>query len=165
MFPSKIWTFSFLSFSRTRPVRSAGWNLHVQPGQADERRVPGSHEGGGLGLPLLPRRGPDPRGQPQPVHLRRQPQARRRRHGQVRLQVRLTTRGGVCSASTGPQRTDPSVSVLSRLPYKMYFGGVSALSPLHYLKMNGFPNNYWGWGGEDDDIGIRWDLFRGSDPN
>ena len=42
-----------------------------------------------------------------------------------------------------------------RLPYKMYFGGVSALSPLHYLKMNGFPNNYWGWGGEDDDIGIR----------
>uniref|UniRef100_A0A1A8JTJ2 Beta-1,4-galactosyltransferase n=1 Tax=Nothobranchius kuhntae TaxID=321403 RepID=A0A1A8JTJ2_NOTKU len=39
-----------------------------------------------------------------------------------------------------------------KLPYKMYFGGVSALSPLHYLKMNGFPNNYWGWGGEDDDI-------------
>jgi hypothetical protein len=37
----------------------------------------------------------------------------------------------------------------------MYFGGVSALSPLHYLKMNGFPNNYWGWGGEDDDIGVR----------
>lgn len=44
---------------------------------------------------------------------------------------------------------------LSRLPYKMYFGGVSALTPLHYLKMNGFPNNYWGWGGEDDDIGVR----------
>lgn len=38
----------------------------------------------------------------------------------------------------------------------MYFGGVSALTPLHYLKMNGFPNNYWGWGGEDDDIGVRW---------
>lgn len=43
-----------------------------------------------------------------------------------------------------------------RLPYKMYFGGVSALTPDQYLKMNGFPNNYWGWGGEDDDIGIRW---------
>lgn len=42
-----------------------------------------------------------------------------------------------------------------RLPYQMYFGGVSALTPLHYLKMNGFPNNYWGWGGEDDDIGVR----------
>ncbi|KAG7318060.1 hypothetical protein KOW79_019095 [Hemibagrus wyckioides] len=45
-----------------------------------------------------------------------------------------------------------------KLPYKGYFGGVSALSPLHYLKMNGFPNNYWGWGGEDDDIGIRVSL-------
>lgn len=45
-----------------------------------------------------------------------------------------------------------------KLPYKMYFGGVSALSPVHYLKMNGFPNNYWGWGGEDDDIGIRVSL-------
>lgn len=47
----------------------------------------------------------------------------------------------------------------------MYFGGVAALTPLHYLKMNGFPNNYWGWGGEDDDISVRWDfsqqLFRG----
>lgn len=47
------------------------------------------------------------------------------------------------------------VAFLFRLPYKMYFGGVSALTPTHYLKMNGFPNNYWGWGGEDDDIGVR----------
>ncbi|CAI9533605.1 unnamed protein product [Staurois parvus] len=42
-----------------------------------------------------------------------------------------------------------------KLPYKSYFGGVSALSPEQYMKMNGFPNNYWGWGGEDDDIAIR----------
>ncbi|XP_075899413.1 beta-1,4-galactosyltransferase 3 [Nelusetta ayraudi] len=42
-----------------------------------------------------------------------------------------------------------------KLPYKMFFGGVAALTPLHYLKMNGFPNNYWGWGGEDDDISVR----------
>ncbi|KAI1894799.1 hypothetical protein AGOR_G00119470 [Albula goreensis] len=45
-----------------------------------------------------------------------------------------------------------------KLPYKSYFGGVSALTPQQYLKMNGFPNNYWGWGGEDDDIGIRVSL-------
>lgn len=38
------------------------------------------------------------------------------------------------------------------LPYPQYFGGVSALTPDQYLKMNGFPNEYWGWGGEDDDI-------------
>ncbi|XP_062864322.1 beta-1,4-galactosyltransferase 1 [Trichomycterus rosablanca] len=39
-----------------------------------------------------------------------------------------------------------------RLPYKQYFGGVSAMSKKQYLKINGFPNNFWGWGGEDDDI-------------
>lgn len=39
-----------------------------------------------------------------------------------------------------------------RLPYKQYFGGVSALSKDQFQKINGFPNNYWGWGGEDDDI-------------
>ncbi|KAM3624218.1 uncharacterized protein V6R79_020727 [Siganus canaliculatus] len=39
-----------------------------------------------------------------------------------------------------------------RLPYAQIFGGVSAMSKDQYLKINGFPNNYWGWGGEDDDI-------------
>ena len=26
------------------------------------------------------------------------------------------------------------------------------MSKEQFLKINGFPNNYWGWGGEDDDI-------------
>ncbi|XP_036406960.1 beta-1,4-galactosyltransferase 1 [Megalops cyprinoides] len=39
-----------------------------------------------------------------------------------------------------------------RLPYIQYFGGVSSMSKEQFLKINGFPNNYWGWGGEDDDI-------------
>ncbi|KAM4807891.1 beta-1,4-galactosyltransferase 1 [Rhinophrynus dorsalis] len=39
-----------------------------------------------------------------------------------------------------------------RLPYNQYFGGVSALNKEQLQKINGFPNNYWGWGGEDDDI-------------
>ncbi|KAI1887787.1 hypothetical protein AGOR_G00193960 [Albula goreensis] len=47
-----------------------------------------------------------------------------------------------------------------RLPYLQYFGGVSSLSKQQYLKINGFPNNYWGWGGEDDDIYNRL-SFRG----
>lgn len=46
-------------------------------------------------------------------------------------------------------------SVLPRLPYSQYFGGVSAVTPDQYMKMNGFPNQYWGWGGEDDDIAAR----------
>ncbi|XP_078532642.1 beta-1,4-galactosyltransferase 1 [Lissotriton helveticus] len=39
-----------------------------------------------------------------------------------------------------------------RLPYNQFFGGVSALSKTQYQRINGLPNNYWGWGGEDDDI-------------
>ncbi|KAM4642818.1 beta-1,4-galactosyltransferase 2 isoform 1-T2 [Discoglossus pictus] len=39
-----------------------------------------------------------------------------------------------------------------RLPYASYFGGVSGLTKTQFLKINGFPNEYWGWGGEDDDI-------------
>ncbi|XP_053715836.1 beta-1,4-galactosyltransferase 2-like [Synchiropus splendidus] len=39
-----------------------------------------------------------------------------------------------------------------RLPYNTYFGGVSSLSKEQFLKINGFSNTYWGWGGEDDDI-------------
>uniref|UniRef100_A0A3P8V8A7 Beta-1,4-galactosyltransferase n=1 Tax=Cynoglossus semilaevis TaxID=244447 RepID=A0A3P8V8A7_CYNSE len=39
-----------------------------------------------------------------------------------------------------------------KLPYNQFFGGVSSMSKQQILKINGFPNNYWGWGGEDDDI-------------
>ncbi|XP_063106354.1 beta-1,4-galactosyltransferase 1-like [Cavia porcellus] len=44
------------------------------------------------------------------------------------------------------------------LPYVQYFGGVSALSKRQFIIINGFPNNYWGWGGEDDDIFNRLSL-------
>ncbi|MCJ8749329.1 hypothetical protein PDJAM_G00174910 [Pangasius djambal] len=47
-----------------------------------------------------------------------------------------------------------------KLPYNQYFGGVSSLSKEQYVKINGFPNNYWGWGGEDDDVYNRL-SFRG----
>ena len=39
------------------------------------------------------------------------------------------------------------------LPYDEIFGGVTALSVEHFEFINGFSNQYWGWGGEDDDIG------------
>ncbi len=47
-----------------------------------------------------------------------------------------------------------------QLPYNTIFGGVSSLSKNQYLKINGFSNTYWGWGGEDDDISQRI-TFRG----
>ena len=39
-----------------------------------------------------------------------------------------------------------------KLPYKQIFGGVVALSGRHFAKVNGFSNQFWGWGGEDDDM-------------
>lgn len=41
------------------------------------------------------------------------------------------------------------------MPYKDIFGGVSALSKQQMIKVNGFSNVYWGWGGEDDDMSAR----------
>ncbi|XP_043961093.1 beta-1,4-galactosyltransferase 2-like isoform X2 [Gambusia affinis] len=32
------------------------------------------------------------------------------------------------------------------------FGGVSLLTKEQFLKVNGFSNTFWGWGGEDDDL-------------
>jgi len=39
-----------------------------------------------------------------------------------------------------------------RLQYKNYFGGVTAISKNQMHKINGFSNEFYGWGGEDDDI-------------
>ena len=44
---------------------------------------------------------------------------------------------------------------LHRLPYDGLFGGVSAMSRDHFIKVNGFSNLFWGWGGEDDDMANR----------
>ncbi|XP_041452641.1 beta-1,4-galactosyltransferase 6-like [Lytechinus variegatus] len=38
------------------------------------------------------------------------------------------------------------------LRYGGYFGGVSGLTKDNIIRINGFPNVYWGWGGEDDEI-------------
>uniref|UniRef100_A0AAQ4Q2W0 Beta-1,4-galactosyltransferase n=1 Tax=Gasterosteus aculeatus aculeatus TaxID=481459 RepID=A0AAQ4Q2W0_GASAC len=43
------------------------------------------------------------------------------------------------------------------LPYNEFFGGVSGLTVKQFEKINGFPNAFWGWGGEDDDL---WNRVR-----
>ena len=40
-----------------------------------------------------------------------------------------------------------------------YFGGVVSYSKDAFEKINGFPNNYWGWGGEDDELYKRTTQF------
>jgi len=41
------------------------------------------------------------------------------------------------------------------LPYEGYFGGVTLFNQADFRKINGFSNDYWGWGAEDDDLLTR----------
>ena len=43
-------------------------------------------------------------------------------------------------------------SIVDRIPYSEIFGGAIALTKEQFLDTNGFSNNYYGWGGEDDDM-------------
>eukprot|EP00095_Tigriopus_kingsejongensis_P003317 maker-scaffold612_size124412-snap-gene-0.20 protein:Tk03317 transcript:maker-scaffold612_size124412-snap-gene-0.20-mRNA-1 annotation:"unnamed protein product" len=52
-----------------------------------------------------------------------------------------------------PKHMSVAVSKLNyQLMYPELFGGVVALTRQHMLKLNGFSNQFWGWGGEDDDM-------------
>jgi hypothetical protein len=42
-----------------------------------------------------------------------------------------------------------------KLPYDGYFGGVTIFDKSTFRKINGYANEYWGWGAEDDDVLLR----------
>ncbi|XP_029826060.2 beta-1,4-N-acetylgalactosaminyltransferase bre-4-like [Ixodes scapularis] len=55
-----------------------------------------------------------------------------------------------------PRHMSVAMSTMNyTLPYTEYFGGVSALNKKHMELVNGFSNQYWGWGAEDDDMFCR----------
>ena len=41
-------------------------------------------------------------------------------------------------------------------PYAHFSGGVFLASPAHWWRINGLSNEFWGWGGEDDEMFFRW---------
>jgi predicted glycosyltransferase involved in capsule biosynthesis len=53
----------------------------------------------------------------------------------------------------------------NNLPYQTYYGGVNLFNKEDFIKINGYSNDFWGWGGEDDDLLKRvrllgFDLYR-----
>ena len=44
---------------------------------------------------------------------------------------------------------------LRKYSYKQFLGGVLSFRPHDFARINGFPNDYWGWGLEDDQLGLR----------
>ncbi|RWS24195.1 beta-1:4-N-acetylgalactosaminyltransferase bre-4-like isoform X1 [Leptotrombidium deliense] len=55
-----------------------------------------------------------------------------------------------------PRHLSVSINTMKyKLPYTTLFGGVSALTKDQMKTVNGFSNEYWGWGGEDDDMSHR----------
>ena len=47
-----------------------------------------------------------------------------------------------------------------KLPYPNIFGGVVAINTKQFRILNGFSNEFWGWGGEDDDMAARIKLLN-----
>jgi predicted glycosyltransferase involved in capsule biosynthesis len=50
-----------------------------------------------------------------------------------------------------------------KLPYPEYFGGVTIFNNESFKTINGYSNEYWGWGAEDDDV-YRRVLTKGITP-
>lgn len=44
---------------------------------------------------------------------------------------------------------------------EVFFGGVTAIHPPDFEAANGYPNDYWGWGIEDDQLRLRVDASGG----
>jgi predicted glycosyltransferase involved in capsule biosynthesis len=60
------------------------------------------------------------------------------------------------TAPKHPTRLATEVSQFGfRLPYQNYFSGQVLFTMQQYKVVNGYPNTFWGWGGEDDELRRR----------
>ena len=51
-----------------------------------------------------------------------------------------------------PEKPIHIAYVWDKYEYEHFFGGVTGFSNQDFIDVNGFPNNFWGWGGEDDEL-------------
>ncbi|KAL9965112.1 hypothetical protein ACROYT_G028865 [Oculina patagonica] len=57
------------------------------------------------------------------------------------------------SCPSSPRHMSVAVDTFKYLlPYENIFGGVGSFTREHFELINGFSNEFWGWGGEDDDL-------------
>lgn len=143
-----------------------GIERSLQPSQTDEHRLRGSAEAIRLRLFHLSRCRPPADGRSQPLQLSAAKAAATHvgRRRQVQLSVRSDSLRNMQFTETQLlNATTDSISdssflishlfpISPRLPYKDIFGGVSALTRDQMQRVNGFSNEFWGWGGEDDDM-------------
>jgi len=55
-----------------------------------------------------------------------------------------------------PRHLSVAVNTMDyKLPYTKLFGGASVLTTEQFQLVNGFSNQFWGWGGEDDNMSDR----------
>jgi N-terminal domain of galactosyltransferase/N-terminal region of glycosyl transferase group 7 len=52
--------------------------------------------------------------------------------------------------------------VWKKYNYPYFFGGIVAMSRAAFVLANGYPNDFWGWGGEDDDLFERTQITKQS---
>ena len=61
-----------------------------------------------------------------------------------------------CDPDGNPRHLSVAIKKYNyRLPYHRIFGGITQLPGDKFEHINGYPNQYWGWGGEDDDMWSR----------
>ena len=65
----------------------------------------------------------------------------------------------ICVTSIRPTVTLKLFLAIDKFDYQPHygtdFGGVTAITPKQYRKANGHSNQFWGWGGEDNDMEFR----------
>ena len=61
-----------------------------------------------------------------------------------------------CESTNNPRHLIVSLDKFgNKLPYDGLFGGGVQLTEKVFKSVNGYSNEYYGWGGEDDDLSLR----------